>query len=197
MFKRVQGGGGGDGDPFSNPLYLFKQVFANMYDWHNWQGMHDRYNRKHGRQSQSQNSCSGGGSCWWDPFSHLFFGGIGDMMGGMVRFEDTMQQGGSCGKGFSSFRSSSSLGFGGGGGNWQSVSTTTQLIDEKKVTCTKQTTLQPDRAMKTTIETSGDENLQQALENSRMETGDGYQRQLQNSGQSQKNSNLWWRGNQR
>mmetsp|Transcript_24602 Transcript_24602/g.30226 ORF Transcript_24602/g.30226 Transcript_24602/m.30226 type:complete len:342 (+) Transcript_24602:155-1180(+) len=203
MSGRSRGGGGQTGDPFTNPFRLFEQVFADMHDQHNRHHQQGREHYPDGRQSHPQNSrSSGNGGSRQDPFSDPFFGGMGGMMGGMNMggmggFEN-MQQGGSRGNGFSSFSSSSSS-FG-GGGNRQSVSTTTQMINGKKVTRTERTTMRSDGTMETTVETSGDEDLQRALENSRNDMGGGgggSRRQLQNGGQSQKNSKSWWKGNQR
>ena len=91
----------------------------------------------------------------------------------MRGFEDMMQQSSYHGEGFSSFSSSSSSGFGGDGGNWKNTSANTQMINGKKTPHTKWTTLQPDKTMETIVETSGNEDLQQALENLRMDMSGG------------------------
>jgi len=112
MFGKARGGGGGGGDPFTDPFRLFEQDFDDMQDVHD---PREYMLDVHGRQSQSENSRSGGGhTSRQDPYSDPFYGGMGGMMGGMGSM---MQPGGSWNGGFSSFSSSSFGGCGGGGGN--------------------------------------------------------------------------------
>ena len=159
---------------FHDPFQVFAQAFADEFgNTQRSRGMGmdpffsgfspfggSFFGRSFGQQQQR------GGFGQHDPFADPFFsdpfgrsmggGGI-DLFSQMQQQMDMMRQ--QSGQGFSSssFQSSSSTSF--SGGNRESVSTTTRIVNGKRKTITERVVTKPDGTVERHVETTGDDDL--------------------------------------
>jgi len=143
--EAVNGGGGGGfpgggfpgGHGHMDPFRIFEQFFGGQDPFADFDRMFaDMHGGSRQQGQQQRGSRMGGMSMFGDDF----FGGMGGGGGGGARF--------------SSFSSSSNMG---GGGYSESVSTSTRIVNGKRVTVTEKTVRKPDGTVETTRSESTDD----------------------------------------
>jgi curved DNA-binding protein CbpA len=148
--RASQGGGFQGFGPHTDAFTIFEQFFGGRDPFADFDEIFAAHGMGRGGRTPGSRSSRGRGSFgggFGSMFDDDFFGGRMGPMGGGVHMSTSVSSGGMGGSSFSSFSSSS---MGGGGITGTSTSTTTRIVNGKRVSVTEKTVRKADGTVETT-----------------------------------------------